>query len=235
MNQSLARVKAEFVFPAFFLKALPQIVTGGLLPVILYKIFQRERIMFFRIVRKIAWVLAHILYRFEVSGMENIPKEGNFLLCANHISALDPIMLAIFMKRQPRFMGKKELFRFWIVDKFLRALGAFPVDRAAADLAAYRTSMEVLKRGHGLIIFSQGTRMKDFEGAKGGVAMFALKSGAPIVPAGINGPFKFRRKITIRVGEPIFMEPYAGRKVKTDLIEELMGIVVGKVENLLDN
>ena len=191
--------------------------------------------MFFRFIRKIAYVLAHILFRFDVSGMENIPVEGPYLLCANHISALDPVMLAIFMKRQPRFMGKKELFRYWAVSKFLRALGAYPVDRAAADLSAYRTSMELLKQGHGLIIFSQGTRMKDFEGAKGGVAMFALKSGAPIVPAGITGPFKFRRKIIIRVGEPISMEPYAGRKVKTDLIDELMGVVVEKVENLLDN
>ena len=76
--------------------------------------------------------------------------------------------------------------------------------------------------------------MKDFTGAKSGVAMFALKSGAPIIPAGITGPFKLFRKIIIRVGEPISMEPYAGKKVKTELIEELMGIVVKKVENLLD-
>ena len=191
--------------------------------------------MFFRFVKGIAWVLAHILYRFDVSGMENIPKEGSYLLCANHISALDPVILAIFMKRQPRFMGKKELFRFWILDRFFRACGAYPVDRATADLGAYRTSMDLLKKGHGLIIFSQGTRMKDFEGAKGGVAMFALKSGAPIIPAGITGPFKFFRKIVIRVGEPISMESYAGKKVKTDLIDELMGIVIEKVENLLDN
>ena len=191
--------------------------------------------MFFRFIRRVAWVLAHILFRFEVSGMENIPKEGKFLLCANHISALDAVVLAIFMKRQPRFMGKKELFRYWIMDKFFRALGAFPVDRGATDLSAYRTSMDVLKQGHGLLIFSQGTRMKDFTGAKSGVAMFALKSGAQIIPAGITGPYKFGRKIIIRVGEPISMEPYAGRKVKTDLIEELMGVVVKKVENLLDN
>ena len=191
--------------------------------------------MFFRIMRTIAWVLAHILFRFEVSGMENVPREGPYLLCANHISALDPVMLAIFMKRQPRFMGKKELFRSWIMDKFFKALGAFPVDRGAADLSAYRKSLELLKQGHGLLIFSQGTRMKEFEGAKGGVAMFALKSGAPIVPAGITGPYKFWRKIIIRVGEPISMEPYSGRKVKTDLIDEVMEVVIKKVENLLDN
>ena len=206
-------------------------VTEGLFPVILPKMLGEQK-MFYRFMKGFSWVLAHILYRFEVSGMENIPKEGPFLLCSNHISGLDAVMFAIFMKRQLRFMGKKELFRPWLLNKFFRALGAFPVDRSAADFSAYRSSMEVLKQGHGLIIFSQGTRMKDFEGAKSGVALFALKSGAPIVPAGIRGPFKFRGKIVIRVSEPLSMEPYAGRKVKTELIEEVMGVVVEKVSKL---
>ena len=191
--------------------------------------------MFFRFIRGIAWVLAHILFRFEVSGMENVPKDGAYILCANHISALDPVVLAIFMKRQPRIMGKKELFRTRFLNRFFRALGAYPVDRQATDLEAFRASMNVLKQGHGILIFSQGTRMKEFSEAKSGVALFALKSGAPIIPAGIAGSFKFRKKITICVGEPISMEPYAGKKVKTELIEEVMGIVVKKVENLLDN
>ena len=188
--------------------------------------------MFFKFMKTIARILAFILFRFQVSGMENIPKKGPYLLCSNHISALDPVVLAVYMKRQPRFMGKKELFRNWFLDRFFRALGAFPVDRKAADLQAFRSSMEVLKEGHGLLIFFQGTRMKEFENAKSGVALFGLKSGAPIIPVGIKGSFKFRSKIEIRVGEPISMEPYAGQKVKTELIEEVMEIVVKKVSQL---
>ena len=188
--------------------------------------------MFFKFMKVVARVLAFILFRFDVSGMENIPKNGPYLLCSNHISALDPVVLAVFMKRQPRFMGKKELFGNWFLNRFFRALGAFPVDRKAADMQAFRTSMEVLKQGHGLMIFSQGTRMKEFEGAKSGVALFGLKSGAPIVPVGIKGSFKFRSKITLRVGLPISMEPYAERKVKTELIEEVMEVVIKKVSEL---
>ena len=188
--------------------------------------------MFFRFMKRFAWILAHILFKFEVSGMENIPKEGSFLLCANHISALDAVVLAIFMKRQPRFMGKKELFKSWFLDRFFRALGAFPVDREATDLNAYRIAMDLLKQGEGIIIFSQGTRMKEFEGAKSGVALFALKTAAPIIPAGIRGPYKFRGKIVIRVSEAISMEPYAGKKVKTELVDEVMDVVIKKVSSL---
>ena len=188
--------------------------------------------MFFQIIKKIAWVLAHVLFRFEVSGMENIPKTGAYLLCANHISAFDPIVIAVFMKRQPRFMGKKELFESWFLNKFFKALGAFPVDRNAADMQAFRSSMDVLKQGHGLLIFSQGTRMKDFEDSKSGVALFALKSGAPIIPVGIRGSYKFRSKIKIQAGSAIFMDQYAGKKIKTELIQEVMEVVINKVSTL---
>ena len=188
--------------------------------------------MLFRFFRRLAWILAHILYRFEVTGMENVPKDGAFLLCSNHINALDPVVLAIFMKRQPRFMGKKELFKTRFLNAFFRALGAFPVDRSTTDMQAFRTSMDILKRGHGILIFSQGTRMKDFENAKSGVALFALKSGAPIIPVGIRGSFRFRSKIYIQVGKPILMDKYKGQKVKTELIETVMDTVVKHVSAL---
>jgi len=189
--------------------------------------------MFFKIIKAIAWVLFRILYRFDVSGMENIPKDGAFLLCANHISVFDPVALAIFMKRQPRFIGKKELFKYKPIAFFFRSLGAFPVDREAADISAFRTSMEILKSGQGMIIFSQGTRMKDFDNAKSGVALFALKTGAPIIPAGIKGRFRVFTKIRIQVGEPILMDEYKGKKVKTELIDEVMSVVQDRVSALL--
>jgi len=171
--------------------------------------------------------------RIEVSGMENIPKEGAFLLCANHISALDPIALAIFMKRQPRFMAKKELFKSRLLAWILRSLGAFPIDRTTADMQAFRSTMEILKSGEGLVIFSQGTRMKEFENSKGGVALFALKTGAPIVPAGISGRYSFMSKLKIHVGESITMEEYEGKKVKTELIEQVMETVTARVSSLI--
>ena len=189
--------------------------------------------MFYKFIKLVAIIFLRFSFRFKVTGFENIPKEGAFLLCANHISALDPAVLAIFMKRQPRFMAKKELFQNGLLGWFLRKLGAFPVDRKTADMQAFRISLEVLKNGDGMIIFSQGTRMKEFENAKSGVALFALKSGAPIVPASIKGKYRFLSRLTIHVGEPISMDEHKGKKVKSELIEEVMQTVTKRISALL--
>ncbi|MCL1883190.1 MAG: 1-acyl-sn-glycerol-3-phosphate acyltransferase [Defluviitaleaceae bacterium] len=187
----------------------------------------------FRITKVLAWLIGHVIYRFDVSGRENIPKEGAFLLCSNHIHAFDPIALAIFIKREPRFMAKKELFKPGFLNWFFRNYGAFPVDRKSpVDMKAYRTTLDLLKDGNGVVIFSQGTRMKDFDNAKGGVAVFALKSGAPIIPAGISGSYKPFTRLRVHYGEPIYMDKYAGQKVKTELVEEVMSTVVERVSSL---
>lgn len=191
--------------------------------------------MLFKFGRAVMWILLHILYRFEVTGRENIPKEGAFLLCPNHIHALDPVMICIFMKRVPRLMAKKELFETRVGNWFFRALGGYPVDRSGADMTAYRTTMDALKKGSGVIIFSQGTRMKDFGNAKGGVAVFALKTGAPIVPVGISGTYKLFSKIRVNYGEPILMDEYAGEKVKTELVNKVMAVVVERVTALSES
>lgn len=190
--------------------------------------------MFYKTIRGVAIALSHVMYRFEVSGTENIPKDGAFILCGNHISAYDPIALAAFSKRQLRFMAKQELFKTQPLGGFLKALGAFPVNRGTTDMQAYRNSINALKEGYGFLIFSQGTRMTDFENAKGGVAVFALKSGAPVVPVGITGPYRFRSKVKIKIGEPISMEKYQGQKVKTELINEVMGVIAERVTALLN-
>lgn len=189
--------------------------------------------MFYKFMRLVAILVSRIMYRFEVSGLENIPKTGAFILCGNHISAFDPIPLAAFSKRQLRIMAKQELFKFRPLGMFLRALGAFPVNRKTADMAAYRQTMNILKNGEGFLIFSQGTRMKDFENAKSGVAVFALKSGAPIIPVGITGPFRFRRKIHIHIGKAISMEAYQGQRVKSEQVEEVMDTLAKRITKLL--
>ena len=189
--------------------------------------------MFYKFVRIVAIIVTKILYRVEYSGRENIPKEGAFLLCGNHISAYDPIALAAISKRRLNFMAKQELFKFRPLGVFLSSIGVFPVNRKMADMKAYRHSMNLLKKGEGFLIFSQGTRMTDFDNAKSGVAVFALKSGAPIVPLGITGPFRFRGKIHIHIGKPILMDKYEGQKIRTELVDEVMATVAEEVTKLL--
>lgn len=190
--------------------------------------------MFYQIIKTIARGLNFIMYRFEVTGRENIPEDGAFIICGNHISAYDPIAIAVFSKRQLTFMSKAELFKFPPLGAFLRRLGAFPVNRGTTDMTAYRTTMKVLKEGKGFLIFSQGTRMKDFENAKGGVAVFALKSGAPIIPVGIIGPVKFRGKIKINFGKAISMDKWQGQRVNSDTTNQVMEELATNINQLLD-
>jgi len=185
--------------------------------------------MLYKIVKVIITILTHIIYRFEVTGKENIPETGRFLLCANHIHAFDPVVVAVFSRRQPRFMAKKEVFNNALFGAFLRAIGAFPVDRGTTDMQAFRKSMEILNNDHGMLIFAQGTRMEGFEDAKRGVALFALKSGAPIIPIGIRGNYRIFSKIRINIGNAISMDKYQGQKIKSELIDEVMEMVTESV------
>ena len=187
--------------------------------------------MLYRLVCFILFIGSRIFYRVKVSGAEHIPAEGAFILCSNHIHSYDPAIIATSIKRQLRFMAKKELFRNRVKGGFFRAMGAFPVDRNAADIASYRNAMKALKSGMGLLIFSQGTRMRklDIKGAKGGAALFALKAQVPIVPAGIESEYKFRRPLNLRYGKPISMEKYAGRRINSDLLDEVMAEVMAEI------
>lgn len=190
--------------------------------------------MAFWIARFIILVAARVVYRIKVSGAENIPEKGAFILCSNHIHSYDPAMLAISIKRQMRFMAKKELFRTRIKGGFFRAVGAFPVDREATDISSYRNAMKALNSGMGLLIFSQGTRMQtlNIKNVKGGVALFGVKSKAPIIPAGISGSYRLFSTLNIRFGQPITLEDYEGR-LKAEQVEEIMNEIMAEVEKLV--
>ncbi|MDR1665255.1 MAG: 1-acyl-sn-glycerol-3-phosphate acyltransferase [Clostridiales bacterium] len=186
--------------------------------------------MFYRFAKAVMWLLTRVLYRVKSSGAENLPESGGFVLCSNHIKAMDPILLATSIKRRVYFMGKKELFENKLGDMFFRGLGGFPVDRKAADIRSYKKAVEILSEGNGLLVFSQGTRSEGLSGAKNGAAMFALKAGVPVVPAGISGEYRFFRKTRIRFGAPLTLEKYAGMKIKTDTLNTITEEIMGAVE-----
>jgi len=107
--------------------------------------------------------------------------------------------------------------------RLLKSVGAFPVDRAAADITAYKTAIKLLKNGEALLLFSQGTRRQtiDINDNKSGVAFFGIKAQAPIVPVGITGTYRVFSTIRIHFGEPISLEKYAGARLKAELLNEV--------------
>jgi len=179
------------------------------------------------------WLIARILFRVRVTGKENIPKEGAFLLCGNHIHAFDGAVLIGFCKRRLRIFAKKEIFKNPFFAWVFRNMGAFPVNREGTDMQAYRHTVSSLKEGWPVLIFSQGTRMAQYENAKSGVAVFALKTTTPIIPVGISGTYKIGSKMKISYGVPISMEEYAGQKIKTELVDEVMAKLADSMTELL--
>lgn len=129
-------------------------------------------------------------YRAKTIDGDKMPMEGGCLVCSNHTGLHDVIVLAACMKRQPRYMAKKELFKIPLLKQLITALGAFPVERKRADVGALKTAISMIKSGEAVTIFPQGTRYKGIDPKetkpKNGVGMIAYHTGAPVVPVYIR-------------------------------------------------
>jgi 1-acyl-sn-glycerol-3-phosphate acyltransferase len=178
-----------------------------------------------------------LLYRLEASGIENLPKEGGYVLAANHTSNLDPwpLGLPLFPKHQLHFMGKSELFNP-MLGPLLRAAGAFPVRRGERDAEAIETAVRLCKEGEVVAMFPEGTRRekglrKKFEHRpRSGSARIALAAGVPLVPAAIKGTDRLSRLAKVRVayGAPVPVEDLAGlnlREAAETATERLMNSI----------
>ena len=155
-----------------------------------------------------------LLYPVKVEGLENMPAEGGCVLVSNHLSARDPIYIAIRVRnRCLHFMAKIELFKFKPLGVLLRGLMAFPVDRGHNDLNAVRTALKLLSDGHVLGVFPQGTRSKDNAPTPmlNGVAMIALRAQKPVIPVYIGGPYRLFRKTLLRFGRPVDLSEFGRR------------------------
>ncbi|MBQ9091725.1 MAG: 1-acyl-sn-glycerol-3-phosphate acyltransferase [Anaerotignum sp.] len=176
-----------------------------------------------------------IMFKVEIKGKEHIPAEGNAIICCNHYSNYDPFAAAIYLDRLPHYIGKKELFKYKIVAWALNEVGVFPIDRKAAmDMKAVKTGLKVLKDGKILGIFAEGTRVKEGEqvDAKGGVALFAMKGNANVIPCAISGKYKFRNKITVEYGAPLTLDEFRGQKLTTEVMGQITEVIMGKVEEM---
>ena len=168
-------------------------------------------------------LLFRIVFRARVIGKEKLPETGAVILAANHMSNWDPPFLACFMRRHVAYMAKEELFEPPVFGPAIRACHAFPVKRGAADRAAIKTAVQVLKLGHCLGLFPEGTRSRTgkMRKAEAGVGLIAAMTGAPVVPAAIVGTDKifanggFLPQLTVCVGTPMHFT--GDRKNKEEL------------------
>lgn len=142
----------------------------------------------YAITRILVRLFVPLLGGITVIGAENIPKTGPIILAPNHRSYMDPPYLSLVTKRQLHLMAKDSLFRVPVLGAYIKAMGAFPVKRGAADRGALKQAMAELKAGRVMGIFPEGTRADPgtlLPGEKG-FALVAKQTGVPIVPIALE-------------------------------------------------
>lgn len=167
---------------------------------------------------KVIFYLFFTLFcRWQVTGRENLPPRGPVVVVANHISLWDPVAVGVALPRRVYFMAKEELFRIPLVGLVLKALGAFPVRRGEADLAAMRAALRLLRQGKVVGVFPEGgrNRTEGLQAFQRGAALLAVRARAPIVPVAVVGTNRILgrggifRRFQVRIGRPIYPEAAA--------------------------
>jgi 1-acyl-sn-glycerol-3-phosphate acyltransferase len=185
--------------------------------------------------------LFRVLYRIRVEGLENEPEDGALLICANHTSFRDILVLAVTMRhRQIRFCAKAELFKVPVLRHLIKALGAFPLHRGQADTAAFKTAISMLESGESVGLFPQGTRyagkVPEPSQFRNGAGMIAYRAKANVLPVLIyNKGFRVRpfRRTYIKIGTPIAFEELGFvNGGKTEFVAAA-GIIANRICDLL--
>ena len=167
----------------------------------------------YAITRVIVRLIVPLLGGITVIGAENIPETGPIILAPNHRAYMDPPYLSMVTKRQLHLMAKDTLFRVPIFGPYIKAMGAFPVKRGAADRGAIKQAIAELKAGHVMGIFPEGTRAAPgtLLPAEKGFALVAKQTGIPIVPIALEGTDRVlpmhgrlhRAHVTATIGKPM--------------------------------
>lgn len=165
---------------------------------------------FYGFARAVVGALFRVLYRVRVVGRENEPQEGAYLSIANHISFLDPVFVAVSLRRKQRFIAKQVLTSHAVLRLVFKVFDVLTVQEGEGNLAAFRAAIGTLREGGCIGIFPQGKRIPREDPlpsqAMGGLMVIAGGAKADILPVSIltkgNKPRLFRR-VTVIIGKPI--------------------------------
>jgi len=183
-----------------------------------------------------------VLFRVEVSGCNNIPKNGRVILCSNHISYIDPVVIGAFFPRYVYFMGKMELFKNKFLTSFFTFFNSFSVNRFAVDRKAINTAIKVLKDDQILGMFPEGTRSEEgiIKKGKKGMGLISIIGKSPILPVAIAGTNKIIQKPHKRIFFPKIRMMFGDLIDTSDILKkhgkkEAVDIIVEKTMDSIKN
>lgn len=198
------------------------------------------------LVHQIARFLLDPVFRFylrtRAEGLENVPREGAFLLAPNHVSMLDWAFIAYCLPRPVRFVVHQEYYDHPVLGVGLRVNGAVPVRTDRADVRAFRTAAAVLAVGEPLVLFPEGRISLDGrpKNAQPGIITLAAMTSTPIVPVAIGGAFeafpRWRRlprpgRVTVVFGRPLRPPPRLADRTEQ---QRLAAVLMERIAALLD-
>lgn len=187
---------------------------------------------YLRVLNLTARTVVRSLTRVRIEGrLDHIPREGPLIVASNHLSNADGPVIAGWLTpvlgRRIHWLGKREMYDFPLARLALRPVSIHPVDREGADVEAFRLAERILAAGNVLVLFPEGTRSATggLQRPRDGLALLALRTGAPILPIGLAGTERlwprgtFPRvggRVVLRVGEPFRVGEVLGATATRD-------------------
>ena len=174
--------------------------------------------------RMLAKIIFHTVMPVKCHNRERLDAEAPYILIANHLHALDPVAMAMFIpRRQICFLGKKELGKNKIANRLMTSAHVILVSRGDTDMAAMRNCMKAVKMKKILLIFPEGTRHHEgqMQQIQSGASLIAMRSKAPIIPMYIDRKLSFFKKTNMYVGEPIPYDDLLEKGINTETCEEM--------------
>ena len=183
-----------------------------------------KRGILYEIARVLALFLFHTFMPVKCINREKLDMEAPYVVIANHLHALDPIVMAMFIpKRQIVFLGKKELGKGKLAENLLTRLHCILVDRHNTDMNAMRNCMKAIKMKKILLIFPEGTRHHEgqMEQIESGTSMIVLRSKAPIIPIYIDRKLSLFKVTHLVVGDPVPADDLLAEGINAETCEKM--------------
>ncbi len=180
---------------------------------------------------------------FRVYGQEKIPKKGAFILASNHVSHLDPPAISAASPRRLRFMARRTLSDNWLFRQVVGRCNLILVNKDKGDIGAMKSAIRLLKSGKAVFLFPEGTRSEtgEMKEAQPGIGYLSLMTGAPILPAYVEGTDKalpksakriIRTPISVHIGDMIDPKKLGLPSDKKEAAQKLADHVAEEIKRL---
>ena len=160
---------------------------------------------FYYKVHKFIQAYMKFFYKLDITGLENIPSDSNYILAGNHLHILDSWLLLTYNNDYVRFMVDNKLYRYKLWEWFFKKLGTIGTTPDDTDIKSLKEAINLLKFGENIAIFPEGhthSREVDLE-YKPGVARISRITNTPIIPFGIYGSYKPFHLLKLNIGQAI--------------------------------